>query len=83
MVTTAAERQIALDFWTAQLDDTTTLLAHPGSHHKLLVRHAFELCKAQTVSSKDLSDMLELADGALAYAIEAQLDLVDSDGADQ
>jgi hypothetical protein len=38
--------------------------------HKALLDHANALHQAQTISSDNLSDLLELADGALAYAVE-------------
>ncbi|PBQ22007.1 hypothetical protein CCL08_01675 [Pseudomonas congelans] len=67
--------------WVALLDDSKALLTSPGVHHKLLVQHAGALHTARIVSLQEYSDMLELADGALAYAIEAQLDIPSSDSA--
>jgi hypothetical protein len=52
------------------LRDETVLLARPGAHHKALPDRANALHQAQTISSDNLSDLLELADGALAYAVE-------------
>ncbi|MDN3221362.1 hypothetical protein [Pseudomonas nunensis] len=47
----------------------------PAPHHKALLDQANALHQAQTISSDDLSDLLELADGALAYAMETMLDI--------
>ncbi|MEE3924706.1 hypothetical protein [Pseudomonas viridiflava] len=75
------EKNAAVAAWQALLDDSTTLLATPGVHHKLLIRRAGELHSLRIVDRDQFSDMLELADGALAYAIEAQLDLPPFNGA--
>ncbi|WP_241087969.1 hypothetical protein [Pseudomonas viridiflava] len=74
-----SEKNSAVASWFALLDDSTSLLTSPGVHHKLLVYQAGALRTSQIVSLEEYSDMLELADGALAYAIEAQLDLPLSD----
>ncbi|MDU8618965.1 hypothetical protein RYB67_10375 [Pseudomonas syringae] len=81
MSTVNTEKKTAVAEWITLLDDSTALLTSPGGHHKLLVRQASALHASQIVSPEEYSDMLELADGALAYAIEAQLDLPASDSA--
>lgn len=60
--------------WMALLNDKDALLRHPGLHHKKLVLEANALLRAQLIDRDDLSDLLEQADGALAYAVEALLD---------
>lgn len=60
--------------WLALLSDKDELLKHPGLHHKKLVGEANALHRAHLISRDDLSDLLEQADGALAYAVEALLD---------
>ncbi|PMU10549.1 hypothetical protein C1Y11_11085 [Pseudomonas sp. FW305-20] len=57
------------------LRDDVALLAMPGAHHKALLRQAHALYRHQVIDADDLSDMLELADAALAYAVESLLDL--------
>lgn len=61
--------------WQVMLRDDVALLAMPGAHHKALLRHAHELHRDQVIDANDLSDMLEMADAALAYAVESLLDL--------
>ncbi|WP_122414069.1 hypothetical protein [Pseudomonas viridiflava] len=75
------EKIAAVTAWQDLLDDSTALLASPGVHHKLLIRRAGELHSLLIVDRDQYSDMLELADGALAYAIEAQFDILLADGA--
>ncbi|WP_321863226.1 hypothetical protein [Pseudomonas paraveronii] len=55
------------------LSDEVALLASPGWYHKRLIEDANALHRANFVGSYDLSDFLELADWALAYAAEALL----------
>lgn len=81
MSTVNTEKKTAVAAWVMLLDDSTALLASPGVHHKLLVRQAGALHTSQIVSPEEYSDILELADGALAYTIEAQLDLPESGSA--
>ena len=69
----------ALSRWQLMLRDETALLARPGAHHKALLDQANALHQAQTINSDDLSDLLELADGALAYAVETMLDFESDD----
>ncbi|RXT69807.1 hypothetical protein [Pseudomonas syringae] len=78
MATLIAEKNPEMAAWTALLDDSMALLACPGIHHKVLIQEAWALHTSQIVSPEEYSDMLELADGALAYAIEAQIDLLTS-----
>lgn len=74
MAVVITEKKAEVDAWVALLDDSAALFACPGIHHKLLLRRACALHTSQIVSPEQYSDMLELADGALAYAIEAQWD---------
>lgn len=71
-VTTDKSRAIAL--WEVMLRDDVALLDHPGAHHKALLTQAYALHRAHVIDRDDLSDLLEQADGALAYAVEALLD---------
>lgn len=57
------------------LRDEVALLAMPGAHHKALLRQAHALHRGHVIDADELSDLLELADAALAYAVESQLDL--------
>ncbi|KAA8697179.1 hypothetical protein [Pseudomonas proteolytica] len=63
-----------IDTWLSLLKDEEALLRHPGAHHKLLVEQAHLLRRTHLIDSNGLSDLLEQADGALAYAVEALLD---------
>lgn len=63
----------AIAAWKLVLNDESSLLENPGRHHKVLVQEAHALMRAQVIDRDDLSDMLELADGALEYAIELEL----------
>ncbi|MGY2226478.1 hypothetical protein ACW9IK_27600 [Pseudomonas gingeri] len=60
--------------WNELLQDETALLDNPGAHHKALVQGAHMLHQIQVVDRDGLNDLLEQADGALAYAVEALLD---------
>lgn len=60
--------------WRVMLRDEVALLAMPGAHHKALLRHAHALHHDQLIDADLLSDMLELADAALAFAVESLLD---------
>lgn len=73
------ERTAAIATWKVLLYDSTALLQNPGAQHRTLLRTAQSLHRSQVIDRDDLSDMLELADGALAYAVEAQLDFVDEE----
>lgn len=68
------EKATALAQWMLLLRDDKALLVAPGTHHKALLRRAHALHENQVIDSDDLSDLLEQADGALAYAVEAMLD---------
>ena len=61
--------------WRIMLRDEVSLLAMPGAHHKALLRQAHALHQGQMIDADELGDLLELADAALAYAIESLLDL--------
>jgi hypothetical protein len=45
-----------------------------GHTHKKLLDEAYALHRAHLIGCDDLADLLEQADGALAYAVEALLD---------
>ena len=68
----------AIAQWQSLLRDDVSLLAMPGAHHKALLSQAHALHRGHVIDADDLSDLLELADAALAYAVEALLD-IDSD----
>lgn len=68
------ERATALSQWKVLLQDETALLTAPGAHHRVLLRQAHALHQEGVIDCDDLSDLLELADGALAYSIEALFD---------
>lgn len=74
-VETPIGRNSAIAQWKVMLQDETALFEHPGAHHKALLRQAHALHNAQVIDRNDLSDLLEQADGALAYAVESLLDL--------
>ena len=61
--------------WQIMLRDEVSLLAMPGAHHKALLRQAHTLHQHHAIDADELGDLLELADAALAYAIEALLDI--------
>jgi hypothetical protein len=73
VATTAKSSAIAQ--WRALLRDEVSLLAKPGDHHKTLLSQAHALYSNQVIDADDLSDLLELADGALAFAVESLLDI--------
>ena len=60
--------------WESFLQDEAALLRHPGSRHKVLVEEANALYRSKVIDRDGLSDLLEKADCALAYAVEALLD---------
>jgi len=64
----------AIALWHTLLRDEAALLKHPGSHHKSLLTQAYALHRDQVIDRDELSDLLEQADGALAYAVEALFD---------
>lgn len=61
--------------WRVMLRDEVALLAMPGAQHKALLRQAYALHQGHIIDADELSDLLELADAALSYAIELLLDL--------
>ncbi|MBC2405468.1 hypothetical protein HF257_05595 [Pseudomonas sp. WS 5106] len=60
--------------WLKLLRDEVALMRHPGAHHKKLIDGAYALYRAQLIDPNELADLLEQADGALEYAVEALLD---------
>lgn len=66
------ERTAAIATWKVLLNDSIALLENPGAQHKALLRTAHSLHRSQVIDRDDLSDTLELADCALAYAVEVQ-----------
>lgn len=66
---------VAISQWRAMLVDQPALLAQPGAHHKALLTWANALHRQKLIDGDELGEMLELADGALAFAIEAMLDV--------
>ena len=70
----AASESDALSQWHLMLRDEAALLARPGAHHKALLKLAHVLHESHVIDRDHLSDLLELADGALAYAVESMLD---------
>jgi len=72
---TVTPAAVGIAHWRGMLCDKAALLAMPGAHHKALLRQAYELHKAHMIDADELSDLLELADAALAYAVESLLDL--------
>ncbi|KIK83016.1 hypothetical protein OC71_25445 [Pseudomonas sp. W15Feb9B] len=61
--------------WRMLLQDREALLAKPGAHHKALLSEAHDLHRARVIDSVDLCDFLELADAALAFAMETLHDI--------
>lgn len=68
------QSKAAVAVWRTLLNDQTTLLERPGAHHKLLIDRARDMHLLDIVGRDELCEMLELADAALEYAIEANLD---------
>jgi len=71
---TLSSRGNTIAAWDELLQDDAALLENPGAHHKTLLKSAHMLHQAQIIDRDGLSDLLEQADGALAYAVEALLD---------
>lgn len=63
------------ELWRIMLRDEVSLLAMPGAHHKTLLRQAHALHEDHLIDAEELGELMELADAALAYAIEALLDI--------
>jgi len=74
-------RARAIAQWETLLRDEAALLQRPGAHHKILLIQAHALHRDQVINGDDLSDLLEQADGALAYAVEALIDCSNGDQA--
>ena len=70
----SVDHATAVAQWHVLLRDEAALLESPGSHHKALLTQAYALHRNQMIGRDDLSDLLEQADGALAYAVEALFD---------
>jgi len=66
---------VCLSQWQAMLIDQPALLGQPGAHHKALLSWANALHRQKLIDGDELGEILELADGALAFAIEAMLDV--------
>lgn len=64
----------AIAQWQLLLKDRDALLEKPGAYHKTLLQQAHALHQAQLIDRDELSDFLEQADGALAYAVESLID---------
>jgi predicted metal-dependent hydrolase len=71
---TSGDRTSAIAQWELLLRDEAALFKNPGRHHKALLTQAHVLHRAQVINCDDLSDLLEQADGALAFAVEALID---------
>jgi len=71
---TPGDKTSAIALWETMLRDEAALLEHPGGHHKFLLDQAYALYRNHLIDRDDLSDLLEQADGALAYVIEALFD---------
>ncbi|WLH06112.1 hypothetical protein [Pseudomonas lurida] len=74
MTANSAPQAQSKDAWYSHLQDRAALMANPGGHHRALIEHARVLYGADMINRDELSDLLEQADGALAYAVEALLD---------
>lgn len=68
-----AYRIQAVEDWYTTLRDRQALLSAPETHFRRLKLQAYGLHQAQTIDRDDLCEMLELADSALAYALEELL----------
>jgi hypothetical protein len=60
--------------WMAVLYDRQPLLNAPGARHKLLIKEAYAMVSAGTISRDLLCDMLEMADAALEWAFQELID---------
>jgi hypothetical protein len=74
MIPTNIVETWTIQTWLSFLQDKQALLRHPGARHKVLIDEAHALHRANLIDRDGLSDLLEQADGALAYAVEALLD---------
>lgn len=73
-VTNPHQDWTAAMWWTLHRDQAA-LLNRPGTHHKSLIEGANALHRAHLIDRDDLCELLELADAALAYAVETMLDV--------
>ena len=73
-VETPTGKVAALAKWNDLLRNEVALLAAPGAHHKALLNQAHLLHQTDVIDRDDLCELLELADGALAYAVESLID---------
>lgn len=70
-----AKKAQAIQAWNALLVNQEALLLNPGARHKMLIRKAHAMRLALVIDRDDLCDLLEQADGALEFAMEALHDL--------
>lgn len=78
---TSGGKASAIAQWELLLRDEAALLKSPGHHHKALLTQAYALHRDRVIDHDHLSDLLEQADGALAYAVEALIDYHNGDQA--
>lgn len=71
----ACSEHFGIAQWRVMLRDKVALLAMPAAHHKALLTQAHALHQGHEIDADELGDLLELADAALAFAIESLLDL--------
>ncbi|KPN91688.1 hypothetical protein AL066_15640 [Pseudomonas nunensis] len=76
----SGDRASAIAQWELILRYEAALLENPGRHHKTLLIQAPTLHRLQLINRDDLNELLEQADGALAYGVEA---LIECHGGDQ
>ncbi|MGE1174804.1 hypothetical protein [Pseudomonas sp. BW7P1] len=70
-----ADQASLMGNWRGLLLDKEALLSRPGTHHKALLRQAHQLHQEHVIDDGELCDFLELADAALAFAIESLHDI--------
>ena len=70
-VSIARGASLGISHWRGMYADQVALIASPGRHHKALLSNAHALHRNGLINAGELSDLLELADGALAYAVES------------
>lgn len=59
---------ISVQEWYQLLQDVSSLLKSPTTHHRELLHQAYALRDAHAVDAGTLAEMLELADEALVHA---------------
>jgi hypothetical protein len=74
MSASTSSQDWTVETWMVFLQDQPALLQHPGAHYRTLLLQAHELYRAQLIERDYLCDLLELADSALAYAVETRLE---------